>query len=103
MSCSENLHHAIERILEDESLTANLTDAAAKFLLDWGVTQAEEMMLPKEGLVQDFDTHLATLRRTMKRISRQAGEAAPEAQAEQVRASLMKIEMEKNLEGEIET
>ena len=84
--------HAVERILEDESLTADLTDAAATLLLDWGVARAKA--LPREEL----DAKLAGLRRTIKRISRQAGKAAPDAQAEQVQALLAKIETEQTLE-----
>jgi len=73
--------HAVERILEDESLTADLVDAAARVLLDWGVARA-----------QKFES--ADLRRTMKRVNREAGKAAPEAQVERVRALLAEIEAE---------
>jgi uncharacterized membrane protein YccC len=90
-------------ILEDESLTTDLTDHAAKLLLDWGLTQVEAIAQQAEGLLQEeLNAHLAALRRTMKHIGRQAGEAAPEAQVEQVRALLAEAETEQNLEAEID-
>lgn len=89
----ENRRHAVERILEDESLTADLRDAAATSLLDWGLARAEAMVQQAEGLSrEELDARLAALRRTMKRVSRQAGEAAPEAQVEQVQALLAGVD-----------
>lgn len=86
-------------MLEDEALTADLIDDAATFMLDWGVTQAEAIVQQTEGLPQEeLDARLATLRRTMKRVGRQAGEATPEAQVEQVRVLLAETEMEQDLE-----
>ncbi|HEY71972.1 MAG: hypothetical protein DRJ03_11225 [Chloroflexi bacterium] len=79
-----NHHRAVERILEDESLTADLTDDAARTLLDWGVARAK-------GLEQE-KAKLTDLRRAMKRINQEAGKAAPEAQVERVRALLAEIE-----------
>jgi len=89
MTDLESHRYAVERILEDESLTADLTDDAAKTLLDWGVTRAKELGQEKK---------FADLRRAMKRISREAGKAAPEAQAEWVRALLAEIEAEITME-----
>jgi len=109
MTDLENHRRAVSRllagrILEDESLTADLTDQAAKVLLDWGLAQAEVMAQQVEGHSQEGlwqpDARLATLRRTMKRISRQAGKVAPEAQMERVRALLAEIETEQTLEVE---
>ena len=86
--------YATEMIAEDESLTADLVDDAAALLLDWGVARAKG--LPQEEL----DSKLVGLRRTMKRISRQAGEAAPETQAEQVQTLLAEIETEQTPEAD---
>jgi len=103
MASFENRSRAVGRILEDEALTADLTDDAATFLLDWGVAQAEAIVQQTEGLPQEeLDARLATLRRTMKRVGRQAGEAVPEAQVEQVRVLLAETEMEQDLEVEID-
>jgi hypothetical protein len=80
---------ATERLLEDESLTAGLTDEAAKLLLDWGLAQAETMAQQSEGLSpKETGALLAGLRRTLKRIGQQASQVAPEAQVEQVQALL---------------
>jgi hypothetical protein len=87
---------AAERLLEDESLTADLIDEAAKLLLDWGLAQAEAVAQQAEDLsIEGFDTRLADLRRALKRISKQVGEAASEAQAEQMRALLAEITPER--------
>jgi hypothetical protein len=103
MADLQNHRRAVERILEDESLTADLTDVAAQFLLDWGLVQAETMVRQAEGLLgEEIDTHLTALRRTMKRIGKQAGKSAPEAQVERVQALLTEIEIGKNLEVKTE-
>lgn len=86
---------SIERILEDEALTADLTDEAAKILLDWGLAQAEAMV-QQAGL----NVRLANLRRKMKRINEQAGEAAPEDQAERVQMLLAQLEQAQDREVE---
>ena len=102
MTDVETRRIAVERILEDEALTADLTDQAAALLLEWGLTRAEAMAQQAEELSQaELDAHLAALRRTMKRISRQAGKAAPKAQVEQVRVLLAETEMVQNLEAKI--
>ncbi len=76
---------ASERILEDESLTSDLLDPAARVLLDWGQAQVEALVAQGTPS-REFDARLADLRRTLKRIARQAGEeATPEAQVERVR------------------
>ena len=41
---------AIERLLEDERLTADLNDAAATVLLDWGMRQTKEIVADTEML-----------------------------------------------------
>lgn len=91
---------AAECILEDESPTADLLDPAARMLLDWGVARAEALAARAESFVpEELDTRLADLRRTLKRIARQAGaEATPEAQVERVRELLAETETERNSE-----
>jgi hypothetical protein len=90
------LRHAIERLLEDVSLTADLIDDAAKVLLDWGVAQAKAVVQQGDGLsTEELGARLADLRRTLKRVSREAGQAVPEAQAAQVQALLSEITPEK--------
>lgn len=102
MTDLENRRRAVSRllagsllagcILEDESLTADLADDAARTLLDWGVARAQGISQEKP------DSKLADLRRTMKRINKEAGKAAPEAQVERVRALLAEIETKQTLE-----
>ena len=89
----QETHYAVERILEDESLTADLTDDAARTLLDWGVAQAR-------GFSGELETRLTDLRRAMKRINQEAGKAAPQAQTEWVRALLAEIETEQTPEAD---
>ena len=89
---------AMERILEDESLTADLGDDAAQSLLDWGVAQTKVILeQAKEFAQEELDAHLVNLRRMIKRINRQAGQATPEAQVEQVEALLAEIEAEHDM------
>jgi hypothetical protein len=95
MSDTEFHHRAVECILEDESLTADLTDEAAKVLLDWGLAQAEAM-----AQQADLNARLANLRRTMKRINEQAGEAAPDDQVERVQMLLAQLEQAQDREVE---
>jgi hypothetical protein len=102
MDNSENCQRrAAEQILEDASLTADLVDDAAQSLLDWGVAQANAITERAEELTQDeLDAYLANLRRTMKRINRQAGQAEPKAQTEQVQALLAEVKSKQDTEVE---
>jgi hypothetical protein len=96
MTDPDVLRHAIERLLEDVSLTADLIDDAAKLLLDWGVAQTKAVAQQVEGLSpEELGARLADLRRTLKRVSREAGQAEPEAQAAQVQALLSEIAPER--------
>jgi len=91
---------AVERLLEDESLTAELTDDAAKILLDWGVAQAEAVAQKTQELPrEELDAYLTALRCAMSRISELAGEYAPEAQEEQLQVLLAGIETEPDTEN----
>jgi hypothetical protein len=92
MTNSDVLRQAIERLLEDVSLTADLVDDAAKLLLDWGIAQAQAVVQQKDGLsTEELGTHLADLRRTLQRVGKEAGQAVPEAQAAQVQTLLSQI------------
>jgi hypothetical protein len=89
------LQYAIERLLEDVSLTTDLIDDAAKLLLNWGVTQTKTVVQQMEGLSpEEIGARLADLRHTVKRISKEAGQAAPEAQAARVQTLLSEIKPE---------
>jgi hypothetical protein len=91
----DNLQKATERILEDESLTADLIDDAAKLLLDWGLAQAKMLIQQAERLsAEELGSCITDLRRTLKRIGKQAGKATPETQPEMVRALLSEIRFE---------
>ncbi len=97
----ETLHRrAVERILEDESLTADLTDEAALSLLNWGLAQVKALSQQAERYSpEELDSHIHVLRRTMKRIGHKAGQAQPEAQIERIQAMLTRIESGQNEEN----
>jgi len=95
MTKPDILQNAAEHILEDESLTADLIDDAAKLLLNWGLAQAKMMAQQAERLsAKELGSRIAGLRRTLKRIGKQAGKAAPETQPEIVRVLLSEIGFE---------
>jgi hypothetical protein len=84
--------HLAGRILEDESLTAELTDQAARVLLDWGVARAEALATHAEETPSfDVDAALVELRRAMRRLAKLAGTARPEAQVERLHELLAHI------------
>ena len=92
---------AVEQILEDASLTADLVDDAAQSLLDWGVAQVNAITERAEELSQDeLDVHISNLRRTMKRINRRAGQATPKTQMERVQSLLAEIKSKQDTEVE---
>jgi len=66
-----------ESILEDERLTADLDDAAANALINWGITCAKTIVQSTAGLDETqaeeaMYPRLRALRRTMRTISRWA-------------------------------
>jgi hypothetical protein len=91
MADPDILRHAVERLLEDVSLTADLVDDAAKVLLDWGVARAETFAQRKDLSPEELGAHLADLRQTLKRVGRKAGQVEPEAQTAQVQALLSEV------------
>jgi hypothetical protein len=94
MTKSDILQSAAERLLEDESLTADLVDDAAKLLLEWGLETVKRVLREKDLPPEEIDTRITELRHTMKRINRKVGQAEPEAQAEQLQMLLSEPENE---------
>ncbi len=75
------IQRAVERLLEDEALTADLVDAAARHLLDWGIAQVT-LILRETGVAsEEARARLAALRQQMGAIARQVGQMPPEEQA----------------------
>lgn len=82
----DRLQWALQQIIGDESLTGDLQDNEAQRLLDWGVSQAKELVQQSTTLdeieAQEFlDTQLQALRRTIRRINKLVGtisSAAPD-------------------------
>jgi hypothetical protein len=53
IAIQERIQRAVESILENEALTADLDDQAAKVLLDWGVEQAQAITIETAELADD--------------------------------------------------
>jgi hypothetical protein len=109
MTCAakelDEKRHAIEQLREDESLTADLVDEAAEILLDWSSAQVEAAFQEDEAVSQaELSACTARLRRSLKRVNRQAGRATPDKQAQRVRSLLAQLESSaaqaETLEGE---
>jgi hypothetical protein len=84
---------AIEQLLEDESLTDDLVDEAARLLLDWGVTQLDTLFQSaQEPSPAELDACALRLRRLMRRVNRRAGRASADQQAERVREILSHLQ-----------
>ncbi len=72
------VRQAVERILEDESLTSGLEDAPAKVLIDWGVAEVERRarltahLLDEEAAADVLDQAVSRVRRVMKRVAKAA-------------------------------
>ncbi len=80
----EIIRSAVERLLEDEALTADLVDTAARRLLDWGVAQATATLRETGALTDEARARLEALRGRMREIARQVGPLPPEEQASAV-------------------
>ena len=64
---------AIERLLEDERLTADLDDAAATALLNWGVQQTKEIVADTERLSnEEAETAMYPRLRGLRTVMRYA-------------------------------
>lgn len=84
----ENVREAVERILGDESLTADLADTAARRLLEWATVEAERIVRETEGSPRERQARLRTLRRTVRRIAKEAKGESSADQLERVQALL---------------
>ncbi len=76
----ETIRSAVERLLEDEALTADLVDAAARRLLDWGIMQVTAILRETGAASEEARTRLAALRQQMRAIARQVGQLSPDEQ-----------------------
>ncbi|MBC7225885.1 MAG: hypothetical protein H5T61_01450 [Thermoflexales bacterium] len=77
----EVIRSAIERLLEDEALTADLVDAAARRLLDWGIAQVTATLRETGALTEEAQARLTALRGRMRDMARQVGQLSPDEQA----------------------
>lgn len=82
------LHSAIERLLEDEGLTADLIDPAARQLLEWGTAQVNRIFREAASAPAEIQAHLSDLRREIRAIARQVGQLPPEEQPDALRMLL---------------
>lgn len=83
----EVFQRAVERLLEDEALTADLVDDAAERLLAWGKERVRAILMEEAGATEDHP-RLAALRREMRAVARRIGELPPDQQAEALQALL---------------
>ena len=65
----EFLRMAVERMYENEGLTAALKDDSARILLDWGVQQIKQQMDKEENGADKLDDYAHQLERIMHRIN----------------------------------
>lgn len=77
----EAIQSAVERLLEDEALTADLVDEAARRLLDWGIAQVTAIVRETGAASEEARARLAALRGRMREMARQVGQLPPEEQA----------------------
>ncbi|MBO9370057.1 MAG: hypothetical protein J7575_03035 [Chloroflexi bacterium] len=89
----EVLQSAVERLLEDEALTADLVDPAARHLLDWGIARATAIVREAGASPAEAQARLAALRQQMRALARRVGEMLPEEQA----AALQRLLTEEEL------
>jgi hypothetical protein len=83
----EVLQSAVERLLEDEALTADLVDPAARYLLDWGIARATAIVREAGASPAEAQARLAALRQQMRALARRVGELLPDEQV----AALQKL------------
>ena len=84
---AEVLQSAVERLLEDEGLTADLVDPAARYLLDWGIARATAIVREAGASPAEAQARLAGLRQQMRALARRVGELRPDEQV----AALQKL------------
>jgi len=83
----EVLQSTVERLLEDEALTADLVDPAARYLLDWGIARATAIVREAGASPAEAQARLAALRQQMRALARRVGELLPDEQV----AALQKL------------
>jgi hypothetical protein len=86
---------AVESILENERLTADLDDACAELLLDWGIDCARRIARSTAGLADEeaeevMMPRMRATRRLMRRVNRWVARRR-ETDAQQATASLDQI------------
>lgn len=100
---SDLRRRAVERILEDESLTADLVDEAATLLLDWGLARAEKAAQERHHLsLWKLDACIIGLKHTMAWVNDVVAEEPPQEQAERLRALLSQFERAPTMESDRE-
>lgn len=92
---TQRVNRVVESILENERLTADLDDEAAKALLDWGITCAEMIVHSTAGLNDSeaeevMSPRLRATRRLMRRVNKWVANR-PEMDAEANAVSLTGI------------
>lgn len=83
---TQRVNRAIESILENEALTADLDDSAAKVLLDWGIACARQIAQSTAALddsraEEPLSSRLRAVRRLMRRVNQWAS-TRPQMDAE---------------------
>jgi hypothetical protein len=92
---AQRINHVTQSILENESLTADLDDTAAKELLDWGITCARKVAQDTSGLndaeaEETMSPRLRATRRLMRSVNSWIAKRG-EMDAEASTTSLTKI------------
>jgi hypothetical protein len=81
---SRRASRAAESILENESLTANLDDAAAQVLIDWGIDSAEMIAQYTVGLDDpEAEEVMAPRLRALRQLMRLVNQAIPDLERSQ--------------------
>ena len=89
-----DLEGALTRLYESENLTDELTDTAAKTLLEWGESQVKHLAETSPD-ADTFDERAKTLRRMLRGVNRvvgQRGTLAPEAQRESLQQIIIQAQ-----------
>jgi uncharacterized coiled-coil protein SlyX len=70
----------VERLLEDEALTADLVDPAARYLLDWGIARATAIVREASASPAEAQARMDALRQQMRALARRVGKMLPDEQ-----------------------
>lgn len=76
----EALQSAVERLVEDETLTADLRGPAARHLLDWGIARATAILQETGASAEESQARLAALRQQMRAVAHQVGQMPADEQ-----------------------